>query len=118
MSTINVALRAEPFDSAARGERNAVKSNHERLRSGHAARAKSKRERKPKGLLLLTPVLAIALGAPAAAEKKSADPVKDYPNKPIRWIIDFGSGGLSDTLARIVGLKLTEAWHEPVINQT
>jgi tripartite-type tricarboxylate transporter receptor subunit TctC len=35
----------------------------------------------------------------------------------VRWIIDFGAGGLSDTLARFVGQKLTEAWHRPVINQ-
>jgi tripartite-type tricarboxylate transporter receptor subunit TctC len=35
----------------------------------------------------------------------------------VRWIIDFGSGGLSDTLARVVGQKLHEAWRQPVINQ-
>lgn len=52
----------------------------------------------------------------AAQTKGAADPARDYPNKPIRWIIDFGSGGLSDTLARIVGQKLTEAWGRPVIN--
>jgi tripartite-type tricarboxylate transporter receptor subunit TctC len=78
---------------------------------------KSKHERKRNGLVFLSAVLAVALSTPAIAQKKSADPAKDYPNKPIRWIIDFGSGGLSDTLARIVGLKLTEAWHEPIINQ-
>jgi tripartite-type tricarboxylate transporter receptor subunit TctC len=71
-----------------------------------------------KRLVLVTAVLAIALNTAAAAQKKAVDPVKDYPNKPIRWIIDFGSGGLSDTLARIVGQKLTEAWHQPVVNQT
>lgn len=51
-----------------------------------------------------------------AQQKTRASPVWDYPNKPIRWIIDFGSGGLSDTLARTVGQKLTEAWGRPVIN--
>jgi tripartite-type tricarboxylate transporter receptor subunit TctC len=64
-------------------------------------------------------VAALILGSSgqlAIAQKKS-DPAKDYPNKPIRWIIDFGSGGLSDTLARFVGLKLTEAWRQPVVNQ-
>ena len=40
--------------------------------------------------------------------------MKDYPNKPVRWIIDFGAGGLSDTLARFVATKLTEVWRQPV----
>lgn len=53
----------------------------------------------------------------ALAQRKGAEhPAPDYPNKPIRWIIDFGSGGLSDTLARTVAQKLTEAWGRPVIN--
>ncbi len=52
-----------------------------------------------------------------AQQKGSVDPAKDYPNKPVRWIIDFGAGGLSDTLARIVGQKLTEAWNQPIINE-
>ena len=59
-------------------------------------------------------------GSPAATaqQKDSADPAKNYPMKPIRWIIDFGAGGLSDTLARIVGQKLTEAWRQPIVNET
>lgn len=51
-----------------------------------------------------------------AQEKGAANPAQGYPNKPIRWIIDFGSGGLSDTLARTVAQKLTEAWGRPIIN--
>jgi tripartite-type tricarboxylate transporter receptor subunit TctC len=52
-----------------------------------------------------------------AQARAAADAAKDYPNKPVRWIIDFGSGGLSDTLARFVAQKLTEAWRRPVINE-
>ena len=70
-----------------------------------------------KTLLTVAAAFLIVISAPAAAQRKAADPAKDYPNKPVRWIIDFGAGGLSDTLARIVGLKLTEAWHQPMINQ-
>ena len=60
----------------------------------------------------------IALGSmqSLAQQPKVNDTAKDYPSKPIRWIIDFGAGGLSDTLARIVAQKLTEAWGQPVIN--
>ena len=57
-------------------------------------------------------------GANAYAQQKAAgDPAQDFPSKPIRWIIDFGAGGLSDTLARIVGQKLTDAWSQPIINE-
>lgn len=63
--------------------------------------------------LIIAPASQVAI----AQGKAGADPVKDYPNKPIRWVIDFGSGGLSDTLARFVGQKLTEAWRQPVVNQ-
>ncbi len=62
--------------------------------------------------------LALASASHTAIAQKQADPAKDYPSKPVRWIIDFGSGGLSDTLARFVGQKLTEAWRQPVVNQT
>jgi len=50
-----------------------------------------------------------------AQQKAITNPAQGYPNKPIRWIIDFGAGGLSDTLARIVAQKLTEAWGQPII---
>ena len=61
---------------------------------------------------------ALAINSPATAQKSaSVDSAKDYPSKPVRWIIDFGAGGLSDTLARFVAVKLTEAWGKPVINQ-
>ncbi len=39
----------------------------------------------------------------------------DYPNRPIRWIVDFPAGGLSDTVARTVGGKLHESMGQPVV---
>jgi tripartite-type tricarboxylate transporter receptor subunit TctC len=71
------------------------------------------------GGMLLAALLWLVAGSAAvmAQQKPAADPARDYPNKPIRWIIDFGSGGLSDTLARIVAQKLAEAWNQPVINE-
>jgi tripartite-type tricarboxylate transporter receptor subunit TctC len=69
--------------------------------------------------MLFAALICFGVGSAAvmAQQKLVADPARDYPNKPIRWIIDFGSGGLSDTLARIVAQKLTEAWNQPVINE-
>ena len=49
----------------------------------------------------------IALTGLAAAQS--------YPNRPIRFIIPFPPGGGTDTFARMVASKLTEAWGQPVI---
>jgi tripartite-type tricarboxylate transporter receptor subunit TctC len=38
-----------------------------------------------------------------------------YPNKPIRWIIDFPAAGVSDILARTVGQRLSEQLGQPVV---
>ena len=39
----------------------------------------------------------------------------DYPDKPIRWIIDFPPAGVSDILTRTVGQKLTEYLGQQVV---
>ncbi len=38
-----------------------------------------------------------------------------YPNKPVRIIVPFPSGGPSDVQARVIGQKLNEFWKQPVI---
>jgi tripartite-type tricarboxylate transporter receptor subunit TctC len=40
---------------------------------------------------------------------------QSYPAKPIRMISPYAPGGGSDTLARILGQKLYEAWGQPVV---
>lgn len=40
---------------------------------------------------------------------------QEFPVKPIKWIVAFSAGGPTDTIARIVGGKLTEAWGQPVV---
>src|SRR5688500_13928567 len=37
-----------------------------------------------------------------------------YPNKPIRMIVPWNPGGTSDTIARILGQKMTETWGQQV----
>ncbi|CAN5333453.1 tripartite tricarboxylate transporter substrate binding protein [soil metagenome] len=53
-----------------------------------------------------------AIASPIAAFAQAADA---YPNKAIRIIVPFPAGGTSDTLARLIGQKFTEAWGQPVI---
>ena len=55
-------------------------------------------------------VLAVGPASVQAADKGAA-----YPNKPIRWIIDFPAAGVSDMLARTVGQRLSENLGQPVV---
>jgi tripartite-type tricarboxylate transporter receptor subunit TctC len=59
--------------------------------------------------------LAAALGAllaPAATALAQAAP---YPSQPIKFIVPYPAGGATDTLARTVAQKLSEAWGQPVL---
>jgi tripartite-type tricarboxylate transporter receptor subunit TctC len=47
-----------------------------------------------------------------AAAPLAAD---SYPAKPIRMIVPFSPGGTSDTLARILGQKMTEQWSQQIV---
>jgi tripartite-type tricarboxylate transporter receptor subunit TctC len=49
-----------------------------------------------------------AMNAPALAQTA-------YPVEPIRMVVPFSPGGTSDTLARILGQKFTEAWGQQVV---
>src|SRR3954463_679832 len=45
--------------------------------------------------------------APAAAQ--------DFPKGPVKIIIPFPPGGPTDTVGRLIGQKLQEAWGQPVL---
>jgi tripartite-type tricarboxylate transporter receptor subunit TctC len=40
---------------------------------------------------------------------------QNYPNRPVRIIVPFAAGGAVDSVARIIGSKLTESFGQPVI---
>ncbi len=42
-------------------------------------------------------------------------PAQNYPSKPIRLVVPYPPGGPLDIMARAIGQKLTEAWHQPVV---
>jgi tripartite-type tricarboxylate transporter receptor subunit TctC len=63
-------------------------------------------------------VLAMIIGtvAPVAdAVVHAAGTAGGYPSKPIRMIVPFSPGGTSDTLARILGQKMTEHWGQQIV---
>jgi tripartite-type tricarboxylate transporter receptor subunit TctC len=44
-----------------------------------------------------------------------ADAAKTYPTKPIRFLVPFSPGAGTDTTARTLALKLSEAWGQQVV---
>jgi len=54
----------------------------------------------------------LLIGAPALG---SAQDANNYPGHTIRMIVPFPPGGPADTIARIVGAKMSEHWGEPVV---
>lgn len=49
----------------------------------------------------------LLLAGTAAAE--------DYPQKPVKFIVPFPAGGVADTVARVVGQKLTAMWGQQAV---
>jgi tripartite-type tricarboxylate transporter receptor subunit TctC len=45
----------------------------------------------------------------------SAAQGQGYPAKPVRLVVPFAAGGAVDTVARVLGQKLTDSWKQPVL---
>ena len=72
----------------------------------HSACIRRARRHALQGLVALValPVLAHAQGA-----------AQPYPNKPVRIVVPYTTGGTNDVMARLLGQKLSEAWGQPVV---
>jgi tripartite-type tricarboxylate transporter receptor subunit TctC len=51
----------------------------------------------------------VAVGALGLACSVGAQPARDWPNKPVRFIVPFPPGGSVDPLARLTGVRLNAA---------
>jgi tripartite-type tricarboxylate transporter receptor subunit TctC len=63
---------------------------------------------RPLTLICALVVALLGFSAPRAS-------AQNFPSKPVRIIVPFAAGGAVDVLARLVGSKLQEAFHQPVI---
>ena len=59
-------------------------------------------------------ILAVAI-AVATAAAPSAQAQEKFPNKPVRLVISSTAGSQPDGIARILALKISEAWGQPVV---
>ena len=62
------------------------------------------------GLACLICMLALA----DAVAQGTADS-HSYPDRTVRIIVPFPPGGPTDILMRVVGQRLSEMWHQPVV---
>ncbi len=67
----------------------------------------------PHGSLVLRSLLAFA--ACAAVTLAWGQSAATYPDRPLRIINPFATGGTTDTLARLIGDELAKAWGQPVV---
>jgi tripartite-type tricarboxylate transporter receptor subunit TctC len=58
---------------------------------------------------------AVVAAALAAAVPGFSQAQHKFPTKPIRLVVAFSAGGTPDTLARMMGPKMSESWNQPVV---
>jgi tripartite-type tricarboxylate transporter receptor subunit TctC len=58
-------------------------------------------------------VMSVCLAQPLFAAQ--ADPARDYPSRPVRFIVPFVPGAGTDITTRIIAKKLAETWGQQVV---
>ncbi|MBI3917180.1 MAG: tripartite tricarboxylate transporter substrate binding protein [Betaproteobacteria bacterium] len=65
--------------------------------------------------VVLTALAALGSTGNVPAQTSSTGAAQDYPIKPIRLVSPFTAGGSSDTLGRLIGIKLAETWNQQIV---
>jgi tripartite-type tricarboxylate transporter receptor subunit TctC len=63
----------------------------------------------------ITRIAVAAMMAAITSGALAAEPAGNYPNRPVRWIVPFPPGASNDTIARLIGQKLFEAWGQQLV---
>jgi tripartite-type tricarboxylate transporter receptor subunit TctC len=63
----------------------------------------------------LSVVLGLLAGGLAAGIASAQQETRDFPTRPIRWIVPFPPGGSNDVLARYLGVKLTDRVGQQIV---
>ena len=61
----------------------------------------------PAGLATLAGIVFALGGSPAAAQ--------DFPNRPVRMVVPFGAGGVSDIIGRTLASRMQDSLGQPII---
>ena len=64
---------------------------------------------------MIRALVALSMLAAIAAPGTAPAQTEQYPRKPIRIVVPYAPGGPADILARLIALRLNEAWKQPVI---
>jgi len=59
--------------------------------------------------------LAAATSAAFAVALSTGAAAQSYPNKPIRWVVPYTGGGITDIVTRVVTQKMSAAMNQPIV---
>ncbi len=60
-------------------------------------------------------IVALAASCGALAQPAAGGAVQNFPTRPVRIIVPFSPGSITDILARMLGEKVTESWRQQVV---
>src|SRR6201996_7802167 len=66
-------------------------------------------------MLRISCVIAFVFAVAASAANAQSSNAQTYPDRPVRILVPYAPGGITDIAARILGAKLGEAWGHQVV---